>query len=268
MISFCLLNVSLRGQPPVASNGKFLRVNGIRIYYEETGKGKPLLLLHGFGRTAEDWKPFVSEWAKTARVIAIDLPGHGRSDSMDSTSIYLHKQAAAHVVSFCEALKLDSLRIIGFSSGAFLTLSLAILKPALVQKVIVVAGQLYFSETTRKFITALGGPENFIMVPKELAQLHGAKKGGLIAAQFWNFRELYGDPSFTPDVLATIKAKTLIVHGDDDPIAPVENALTMYRYIPNVHLWIMPFAEHIGFFFPENQREFLQRTTSFLNRNE
>ena len=263
----CLIAFNSQAQLPVAPNGKFLKVNGINIYYEETGTGKPLLLLHGFGRTAEDWKPLVSALAKTNRVIAIDLPGHGRSDLMDSTNDYLHRKAANYIISFVESLKLDSPQIMGFSSGAIITLYMATLKPELAKKIIVIAGQLYFSDSTRKFISALGGPNNFIMDSKELNSLHGVKKAGLIATQFWNFRKLYGDPSFTPDMLATIKAKTLIVHGDDDPVAPVDNAFKMQKYIPGAHLWIIPYAEHIGIFSPENQQEFLRRTMDFLKRN-
>lgn len=262
----CFFSHAALAQLPPSANGKFAKVNGQKIYYEESGSGQPLLLLHGFGRTLEDWKPFVVDLAKSYRVIAIDLPGHGRSDLMDSTETYLHKQAATQVVGFIEELKLDSLSIIGFSSGAFITLYLATMKPELAKKIIVVAGQLYYSEGTRNFISSLGGPDNFVTDPKEYSQLHGTVKGNLVARQFWNFRKLYGDPSFTPDVLASIKAKALIVHGDDDPAAPVENAFIMFRHIPDAHLWILPYAEHIGFFLPENQQEFLRQTQVFLRR--
>lgn len=262
----CLLVSSTSAQLPASANGKYHSVNGQKVYYEESGQGPALLLLHGFGRTLDDWKPFVADLAKSYRVIAIDLPGHGRSDLMDSTEIYLHKQAAVQVMGLIEALKLDSLSIMGFSSGAFITLYLATMKPAMAKKIIVIAGQLYFSDATRSFISSLGGPDNFVTNPGEYRQLHGATKGSLIARQFWHFRKLYGDPAFTPDILASIRAKTLIVHGDDDPAAPVENAFMMFRHIPDAHLWILPYAEHIGFFLPENQQEFLRQTTGFLNR--
>ena len=89
-----LLNSEAKAQEPVAPNGKFVTVKGLKIYYEDTGKGMPLLLMSGFGRTASDWKPYIPEFSKYFRVIAIDLPGHGRSDYMDTTDVYLHKTAA------------------------------------------------------------------------------------------------------------------------------------------------------------------------------
>lgn len=263
----CLMTGTLHAQLPVAPNGKYLNVNGRNIYYEDTGVGKPLLLLHGFGRTVEDWKPLMPGLARNHRVIAIDLPGHGRSDMIDTTEEYYHRHAASQILDFIDAMKLDSLDVMGFSSGAFITLYLATIKPALTKKIIVIAGQLYYSDSTRKFITSLGGPENFVNNTAELSQAHGLKKGNLLARQFWNFRKLYGDPSFTPDILASIRAKTLVVHGDNDPAAPVENAFMMYRHIPNAHLWVLPFAEHIGFFMPENQQELLRRTMDFLDRD-
>lgn len=267
ILFLCLLTNHAGAQMIASPKGKYLNVNGRTIYYEETGTGKPLLLLHGFGRTLEDWKPYIPEFSKTYRVISIDLPGHGRSDLMDSTDVYLHKQAANQIIAFTKAMKLDSLNVIGFSSGAMITLYLATIQPSIAKKIIVIAGQTYYSDSLRKFISGLGGPENFIMDAKELSQLHGDYKGRLVAQQFWNFRKLYGDPSFTPDILSTISAQTLIVHGDNDPAASVENAFTMFRCIPGAHLWIVPFAEHVGIFSPEHQKEFIRQITSFLNRD-
>jgi pimeloyl-ACP methyl ester carboxylesterase len=262
----CIFLQTVSGQMPVAKNGRLLTIGKTKIYYEESGTGTPLLLLHGFGRTADDWKPFVNSFAGSHRVIALDLPGHGRSSLMDSSKDYLHKKAATLILSFLDSLKLKEVNVVGFSGGAFITLYLSTLRPGLTKKIVVAAGQLNYSDSTRKFISRLGGPQNFITNEEELTPLHGRYKGQLIAEQFWNFRKLYGDPSFTIDVLKTIKAKTLIIHGDNDPIAPVENAFTMYKHIPHAHLWIIPYAEHIGIFAPDNNDEFIKRVSDFLAR--
>ena len=252
-------------QPAVSPNGKYYKAEGAAIYYEETGKGKPLLLLHGFGRTLEEWKAFIPELSKTNRVIAIDLPGHGRSAQMDTDSNYLHGKAAARLLAMIDGLKLDSPRIMGFSAGAVITMHIATTRPELAEKIILVAGQLYFSNATRNFISSLGGPDNFINDPKELSALHGPVKGKQIAQQFWNFRQLYGDPSFTPDQLSRIKAKTFIIHGDDDPVAPVSNAFEMHRHIRGSRLWVVPRGEHVEIFSAFNQPEFLKQVTRFLS---
>src|SRR5580765_4512438 len=117
--SISLLFISkAKAQEAVSPNGHFVTVKGLKLYYEETGKGMPLLLLHGFGRTASDWKLFTLELSKSFRVIAMDLPGHGRSDLMDTTDIYLHRRAAEYILEALDSLKIDSVDVLGHSSGS------------------------------------------------------------------------------------------------------------------------------------------------------
>ena len=260
-----VLTSETKAQEAIAPNGHFVQVKDIKLYYEETGKGMPLLLLHGFGRTASDWRPYTAELSKNNRVIALDLPGHGRSDYMDTTDVYLHKRAAEYIIGALDALHIDSVNVLGHSSGGFITLYIATLRPELTKKIIVVGGQVYYSNTTRSVMTSLGEPgKNPIVKVDDLIKIHGKQKGTLVAWQFWNFRKLYGDPSFTPDVLSTIKARTLIIHGDNDPIAPATNAWEMYQNIPQAHLWIVPNGGHIPHIGPGNQDEFLRRVQEFL----
>ena len=260
-----LLNSEVTAQESVAPNGKFVTIKGLKIYYEDTGRGMPLLLMSGFGRTASDWKTYTPELSKSFRVIAIDLPGHGRSDFMDTTEVYLHKRAAEYIIGLLDTLHIDSLNILGASSGGFITLYIATMRPKLPKKIVVVGGQLYYSNTTRKVITAMGGPDkNPVVTLESLIKTHGKQKGTLIARQFWNFRKLYGDPSFTTDVLSTIQANALIIHGDNDPIAPVTNAWEMYQNIPQAHLWIVPNGGHVPFAKPGNQDDFIRRVLEFL----
>lgn len=256
---------AIKAQEAIAQNGHFITVNGLKLYYEETGKGMPLLLLHGFGGTASDLHPYIAELSKTYRVIAIDLPGHGRSDYMDTTNIYLHKRAAEYILAMLDSLHINSIDVMGHSSGGFITLYMATLRPELLKKIIVISAQVYYSNTTREVITSLGGPEqNPIVRLDSLVKLHGKQKGTLIAQQFWNFRKLYGDPSFTPDVLSTIKAKTLIIHGDNDPVAPVANAWEMFQNIPQAQLWVVPNGGHLPHI-EVGKENFINEVLSFLN---
>ena len=121
MIAF-LLNSNIKAQSPVGPNGKFATIRDVKLYYEDTARGMPLLLLHGFGGTGSVWEPFKSELAKDQRLIIVDLPGHGRSDWMDTTDVYLHKKAAEYIIGLLDALHIDSVNIMGISSGGFITL--------------------------------------------------------------------------------------------------------------------------------------------------
>src|SRR5688572_223319 len=258
-----LVTTHIKAQRPIGANGKFATIKNVKLYYEDTGRGMPLLLLHGFGRTAADWDLFITELSKYQRVIAIDLPGHGRSDFMDTTDVYLHKRAAEYIIGLLDELHIDSVDIMGISSGGFITLYIATLRPQLAKKIVIIGGQVYYSTTTRNVITAEANPDNNPM-NANLAREHGKQKASLLARQFWNFRKLYGDPSFTPDVMATVKARTLIIHGDDDKIAPVSNAWEMFRNIPQARLWIVPNGGHVPPVIPGNKEDFTRRTVEFL----
>lgn len=267
-ICICIAFIpATQAQPAPASNGHFITANGLKLYYEESGQGTPLLLLHGFGRTASDWNygNVTKELSKHYRVIAIDLPGHGRSDYMDTTNVYMHKKAAEYILAALDAIHIDSVYVVGHSSGAFITLYLATLRPGFVKKIVVMSGQLYYSKQTRNFITATADPGRNTENNNEMIKMHGRQKGMLLANQFWNFRQLYGDPSFTPDVLATITAKTFIIHGDNDPIAPVSNAWEMFQNISNAHLWVVPNVGHLPHIGPDNEKDFLKQVSLFLD---
>src|SRR5688572_29572675 len=127
LLLICIFFVasSGRAQEAVSSNGKFTTINGLKIYYEESGQGMPVILLHHFFATASMWKTYVPELAKKYRVIALDLPGHGRSDYMDTTKVFLHKKATEYIIGLIDFLKLDSCYVIGASSGGTITLNLA-----------------------------------------------------------------------------------------------------------------------------------------------
>jgi len=261
----CLFFVltEVQAQEPVSPNGKSATINGLKIYYEETGKGMPVILLHHYFATASLWKTYVPQLAKKYRVIALDLPGHGRSDYMDTTEVFLHKKAAEHIIGLIDHLKIDSAYVIGASSGGTITLNLATLRPGLVKKAVVIGGHIYFPKEQREMVSKMN-------ITPEMSRIssHGKEKAALLKKQFINFTQFYGDPAFTPDILSTIRAKTLIIHGDNDQFAPISNAFGMYENIPGSYLWIVPNGGHFPFppyLDPKNESDFIKRTMEFLN---
>ncbi len=265
ILLICLFFVASNGtaQEAVSSNGKFATINGMKIYYEESGKGMPVILLHHFFATASQWKPYIPELAQKYRVITIDLPGHGRSDYMDTTKVFLHKKATEYIIGLIDFLKLDSVYLIGASSGGPITLYLATLRPDLVKRAVVIGGFIDRSKQVREILAGWSKSPD----ATEIAS-HGKEKAILLHKQFIYFSQLYGDPSFTPEVLSTVRAKTLIIHGDNDQFFPISNALELYQNIPNSYLWIVPNAGHFCFppyLGPEDERDFIRKTMAFLN---
>ena len=99
----------------------------------------------------------------------------------------------------------------------------------------------------------------------EWAEPHGPEKQKVLARQFFQMDNLYGDPSFTPDILGTIKAKWLVVQGDNDDAVPLQQAIEMHQNIPNSRLWIVPNGGHLPHLDPNYQSEFLRVSLAFLN---
>src|SRR5947207_2776955 len=73
---------------------------------------------------------------------------------------------------------------------------------------------------------------------------HGDAQIRALWMQGHAFKDSYDDMNFTPPYLSTITARTLIVHGDRDPIYPVSLALEMYQAIPQSYLWVIPNGGH------------------------
>jgi len=254
------------GQVKVNPNGKFFNYNGVKIYYEDTGTGEPLLLLHHFFSTADEWKPYVQIYAKQFRTIAIDMMGHGRSDIYKEDCFnFKHGDYAKIILALLDSLKINKVNAIGASSGGMTLLHLNTMQPERFKSVIAVGAQIYFSKYTREWLKKRGPDSANVKFMESATQQHGAEKAMLLARQFWHNLTLYGDPSFTPDILATIKAKWLVVQGDNDEAVPLQQALEMHQYIPNSRLWIVPNGGHLPHKDADFQSEFLKVSLEFLN---
>ena len=93
--------------------------------------------------------------------------------------------------------------------------------------------------------------------------VHGDDQIRMLFEQMRGLKDSYDDMAFTPPLLGTITARTLIVHGDRDPLYPVELALEMYRSIPASALWVVPNGGH-GPIFGPLAAPFVETALSFL----
>jgi pimeloyl-ACP methyl ester carboxylesterase len=259
-----LICKGLMAQVPISPTGKYFDYHGTHIYYEESGQGEPLLLLHNFNGTADSWKPYYESYSKTFRIISVDMIGHGRSDILRNDDIeFMHSDYAKIILSLLDYLKIDKTHAIGASSGGMTLLYANYMIPEKFINVITIGAQIYFDQRVRDWITK-GGPDSSKTAYLERASKnHGFEKAMLQARQFWNFRKAYGDPSFTPDMLNKITANWLIVHGDNDFI-PIDQALDMKKHIPNSRLWIFPNGGHLPHLRQANIQDFTERSIEFL----
>lgn len=113
-------------------------VNGITLYYEVYGTGKPIVLLHGAFYTINmNWGELIPELAKTRQVIAIEMQGHGHSPYADR-KIDL-PNLASDVEGVMEYLKVDSADLVGFSMGGLVAYQLAIQSPMRIQNLVIIS---------------------------------------------------------------------------------------------------------------------------------
>lgn len=264
LILFFISCFEISGQVKVNPNGRFFNYNGTRIYYEDTGQGEPLLLLHNFYGTSDYWKPYIESYSKQFRTIAIDMMGHGRSDIYKKDVNFKHADYAKIVIALLDSLKLDKVNAIGASSGGVTLLHLNVLQPERFKSVISIGALFYFSKQFREQQIKKGPDSVNVKLLERYAERHGAEKAMLLTRQFWQFHKSYGDPSFTPDILNSIRAKWLIVHGDNDQSVPLQQALDMHQYINNSRLWIVPNGGHLPYTNPAYQSEFSKISLDFL----
>jgi pimeloyl-ACP methyl ester carboxylesterase len=113
------------------------RVNGIRLYYEESGSGPPLVLVHGFSCGIRSWDPQIRALCGTRRVIAYDVRGFGMSDAPERADGYSQALSVADLAGLLEHLDIDRAAVGGLSMGGNIALNLAITHPGKVSALIV-----------------------------------------------------------------------------------------------------------------------------------
>ena len=129
--------------------GNYAAVNGIKMYYEIHGEGKPLVLIHGGGSTIETtFGNILPLFAKQYKVIAVELQAHGHTGDRDAPESF--QQDADDVAALLEQLNISKSNILGFSNGGSTTLQIAIRHPALLDKIIIVAGAYNKSNAYKK----------------------------------------------------------------------------------------------------------------------
>src|SRR6266849_1089460 len=203
--------------------GRYADVNGIKLYYEIGGTGRPLVLLHGGLGALEMFGPNLAALAQGRQVIAVDLQGHGRTADIDRPlSVELMADDIAALIKY---LKLDAADIMGYSLGGGVALLTAIRHPELVGKLVVVSTPIKRDAFYPEILAQQGqvGPEAAeAMKQTPMYQLYAS-----VAPRPEEWPRLLGkigeamkqDFDYSKEI-ATIKAPTMIVAGDADIFPP------------------------------------------------
>jgi pimeloyl-ACP methyl ester carboxylesterase len=242
--------------------GRIEMLNDQQLYFEVHGIGEPLLLLHGFSGSSQDWVPSLTQWGTKFQLILPDLRGHGRSGTLAKP--FRHKEAAADMLALLDHLKIASCRAVGISGGGNVLLHMATKQAGRIQAMVLVSATPYFPAQARSLMSDY--PDTLSQQQWEtLRRRHpgGDEQIKAILASTKSFATSYDDLNFTPPLLSSIEARTFIIQGDRDPLYPVELSVEMAKAIPNSRLWIIPNAGH-GPVLGARWSEFQQTASSFL----
>jgi pimeloyl-ACP methyl ester carboxylesterase len=223
-----LLASAARGTAQAVGNR--VRVNGMEMYYEVSGTGDPLVVLHGAYMNIPTMGAIIPRLARTHKVYAVEFQGHGRTTDIDRPITY--PNMADDVAEFMNAVGLTNADVFGYSMGAQVGIQLAIRHPAKVNK-LVAASVAYDLEGWQ--------PEFKDVIPQMtvemMLQMPFANDYPKLAANPKGFPELARklialekEPMAWENDVKALETPTLIITGDAD-VATLEHSVALFRLL-------------------------------------
>lgn len=226
----------------------YSEVNGLKMYYEIYGQGKPIVLIHGGGSTIQtNFEKIIPLLSKDRQVIAFELQAHGRTNDRNADLTF--EQDADDVAALLKNLNINKADFFGFSNGGTTTLQIAIRHPELVDKMILGSALAKRNGVPDWFWGFMENAklENMPEILKVSYQKVAADMDGLQAMHDRDAKRMVNFKDIPDEQIESIKAPTLIIIGDKDVITP-EHAIELHRQITNSELAIIPggHGQYIG----------------------
>jgi len=233
--------------------GNYYIVNGLNMYYEIHGTGKPLVLIHGaFGSIKTNFGNVLPTFAETRQVIAVELQGHGHTADIDRH--LSHEQLADDVAGLLGHLNIENADIYGYSMGGDVTFQLAMRYPKLVRKIVFSGGPSYhpdgfyteFLESDKMMKPGRPWKEYYDSIAPNPSDLPVVAQKIKEMTHAWD-----GIPT---EDLQAIKAPALLIIGDSD-IVSLDHVVEMFELlgggvpgdlvgIPDSQLAVLPGTSH------------------------
>lgn len=225
--------------PEIKMTSGYSEVNGMKMYYEIYGSGKPLVLIHGGASTIQTSFGRIIPLLPDRQLIGVELQAHGRTE--DRSTPITFEQDAKDVAALLKNLNIAKADILGFSNGGTTALQLAISYPELCNKVIAASALLKKDGVLPQFWEFMRNgtfeqmpqpyKDAFLEVTPDSTRLMNMYSQ--CAQRMINFKE------FTDDQIKSIKASVLLINGDKD-VATSEHMVAMSKLIPDCQLAIIP----------------------------
>ncbi|HEX8021167.1 alpha/beta hydrolase [Mucilaginibacter sp.] len=262
ILSFTVFQSIGQQSKPTASG--YAPVNGIKVYYEVYGEGRPIVLLHGAFMTIEaNWGQMIPELSKTRKVIAIELQGHGHTQYSDRK--FALTTLASDVEGVMAHLKIDSADIVGYSMGGSVAYQFAIQSPKRLKKLVIISSTYKSSgwapEVTGAFKTLK--PDVFTNSPMKAAYDAVAPDKTNWTKFITQMLVFVQEPFDMGDAnIAKITSPVLLISGDNDGLDKIELMKT-YKLLgggvaadlspmPKSHLAIVPSQSHVSLMMQTN----------------
>jgi pimeloyl-ACP methyl ester carboxylesterase len=235
--------------------GNRVEVNGMHMYYEVSGEGDPLVVLHGAYMNIPSMGAIIPKLAETHRVYALEFQGHGRTTDIDRPITY--PNLADDVAAFMDAMGLETTDVFGYSMGAIAGLQLAIRHPEKVNK-LAAASVAYDADGWQpafKAIIPTMTVEMILDMPFAEDYRRLAPNPDGFPALVEKLIALEHEPMAWEEDVKALKTPVLIITGDAD-VATLEHSVAMFRLLgggvmgdmgkplPESRLAVMPATSH------------------------
>jgi len=223
-----LLPAALLAQPD--SPGKRVQIHGMQMYYEVSGQGDPLIVLHGAYMNIPSMGAIIPKLAATHRVYALEFQGHGRTTDVDRPITYAN--LADDVAAFMDALGLAKADVFGYSMGAEAGLQLAIRHPGKVTKLVVASAAYDLRGWQPEFQAAIPQMtvEMIVGMPFAAEYRKLAPNPDGFPALVEKLIALEKQPMAWEQEVKKIKIPVLIVCGDAD-VMTLEHSVALFRLL-------------------------------------
>jgi pimeloyl-ACP methyl ester carboxylesterase len=224
---FPLAAALLAAGPALAETAE---VNGMQMYYEVSGQGEPLVVLHGAWMNIPAMGDIIPLLAQTRQVYAVEMQGHGRTNDLDRPITY--PQLADDIDAFMEAVGLSRADVFGYSMGAAVALQLGLRHPDRVDQ-LVLASTAYDLEGLQPEFEAMlpqMTPEMFANTPMEAAFREMSPNPDGFRAFAERMIALEHEPMAWEEDVRDLQAPALLIVGDAD-VVTLEHAVAMFRLL-------------------------------------
>jgi pimeloyl-ACP methyl ester carboxylesterase len=220
-------------------------VNGLQLYYEVHGSGRPLVLLHGGLLTIDlNFGPLLEPLAASRQVIAVEFQGHGHT--ADTARQMTIEALADDVVTVLDQLGVAEADLFGFSLGGLVAYAIALGAPARVGRLIVASADAH--RPPGRESVPLG--DDRMPTPAEFREMRDAYDA--VAPDPAHFDEfaakqaamVHEFPGWT-DELRSLAVPTLLIFGDRD-FSPLADVAELFGLLPDVQLAVLPGTTHVG----------------------